>query len=133
MTTHALEGVIRAIFRTVASTAGGATYVDMKPATGCLWEILYGWTYQDDGNVDMGFKWVDPDQAEFTLHQATCAANVKLYLGQDSADKANQFLAGPVLSTSTRYFRAYFMASAASKNAYCCFMVREYRGVAIET
>lgn len=132
--THSLEGVCRFVTATAASTGAGATDVDLRPAAGCAWEIIYAWAVQDDGAVAMKWLWSDPDVTDQTVFGSTGTANSDWPFGQVSASLSypQMTLAAALTLTYNRYLTFRFTASAASKNGYVSALVREYRGIHLE-
>lgn len=131
--THPLEGATRFITATTASAGAGQTIVNLQPAAGCVWEIIWAWAFQDDGAVWHEWQGVDPDTTMTLTGVIASGANDALPLGPiiGGGDDPN-YLVAPMVVTYNRYVRYWFTASAAAKNGTLRAVVREYRGVAVE-
>lgn len=133
MTSHPLEGVTRVIIATTVSTGAGDTDVDLRPASGRVWEVLFARAYQNDGAVAQKWLFTDPDASDQEISGITAtAAWVSFMLGCNSENAASSpFIAPPILSYN-RYFTYRFTASAITKTGWIVAMVKEYRGIAAE-
>lgn len=129
---HPLEGVLKVVEATAASTGAGTTYCDLRPPEGCVWEILYAWGKQDDGAVWVAWYISDTKEgkANVLLAGDTGTSGVAYYLGaEDDVSTAVTFWNDIPIATYQTYFRYGFTASAGAKNASIMAVVKEFRGV----
>ncbi len=118
---------------TVASTGAGATSVNLRPAVGQAWKILYAEGFQDDGAVNHEWQFTDPVTAAGTLAARTAAAAYeRLNIVTTPATGTYQPLTEPIWVTRERYLTYTFTASAGGKNGYIRALVEEYDGVVPE-
>lgn len=135
MTSHPLEGVTRILNLTVASAGAGATNLNLRPAAGRIWELLFAMGYNDDGAVVHAWLMTDPDTAAGIISSLTASAAFDpLFLGLSTATSlvAQPVWFGPPILTYDRYLTYQFVASAGSKNGVIRAIVKEFRGVAAE-
>lgn len=130
---YELSGVTRRVSSTVASAGAGNTDLPVRPAAGCVWEVLMLYAYQDDGAVAQSWHWTDPDVSAGQLYGITGASGSYWHFveGDDTASIPSK-IRGPVVVTYDRYPTFRFVASAGAKNATYVALVREWRGVPVE-
>jgi len=124
-------GKPRVIATTFTSTGAGASSVDLRPADGKQWEILYAVGYHADAAAVI-CDWVfsDPDSGGA---QGLSGAGISIApaviqpLGGVTSGGLSNCL-GPIKATRGRFPSFVFVASAISKIGYVRALVLEYQG-----
>ena len=124
-------GKPRVIAATFTSTGAGASSVDLRPADGKQWEILYAVGYHADAAAVV-CDWVfqDPESGGAQgLSGSGISINPAVIqpLGGVTSGGLSNCL-GPIKATRGRYPSFVFVASAISKIGYVRALVLEYQG-----
>jgi len=124
-------GKVRVISATFTAVGAGASQVDLRPADGKQWEILYAVAYHADAAAvvcDWVFSDVDSGGA-VGLAGGGISINPSVIhpLGAIVSGGPTQCL-GPIKSTRGRYPSFVFVASAAGKVGTIRAIVLEYAG-----
>jgi len=126
------QGKVRVISLTTTSIAAGATTLNLKPADGKQWEILYAVAYHADAaGVVCDWVFSDPDSGGAVgLSGGGITINPAVIhpLGAIVSGGPTQCL-GPIKATYMRCPSFVFVASAAGKISYIRAIVLEYSGM----
>lgn len=129
MTEGLSAGMVRYILVDTTSSGAGATAVNLQPAEGKQWRILYAIGHHADaGAVNCAWYLTDPDTNGGLTPDISLAAAAILPLGAIASAGQTQVL-GPLKATRSRYYSFVFTASAGAKHGYVRAVVEEYGGI----
>lgn len=123
-----LEGRTKVFYDSAASAGAEIVNIPLRPPGGELWHLLWAEGEQNDGNVNCGWKWVDPENpAGIQLFGLAVAVNTPLAFGGMTASLQGPG-AAPVPITDTRYPMYFFTASGAAKTGVVVAVIVEQIG-----
>ncbi len=124
------ESRLKSFYDTAASAGAEVVEVHFKPPdAGIIWDILWCQGEQDDGDVQCGWKWYDPENpAGVQLHVTSVSRNIPLPFGALAPSEQGPG-AAPITATYSRYPAYFFVASGAGKTGVVTGIVAEQIGV----